>query len=69
MLRSLRGAGVIGNYADVNTGLEYWVSRPKRRGGDRHWAGGGVVRVEPDVVDEYWRDIRRCSPPDNPFVA
>ena len=58
-----------GNYLDINTGLEYWVSGPKRNGQDRHWAGGGPVRVEPDVVEEYWRDIRNCTAPANPFLA
>jgi hypothetical protein len=63
------GRRYLRNYIDINTGLEYWVSGPKRNGQDRHWAGGGEVRVDPDVVDEYWRDIRQCDPPKNPFVA
>ncbi|MEM7312414.1 MAG: 1-deoxy-D-xylulose-5-phosphate synthase [Planctomycetota bacterium] len=58
-----------GNYIDENTGLEYWVSGPKRNGRDRHWAGGGPVRIDQNVVDEYWRDIRKCNVPDNPFVT
>jgi hypothetical protein len=69
VLRSLRGSGVSGNYKDVNTGLEYWVSGPKKNGKDRHWAGGGPVRIDPDVADEYWRDIRRCDPPQNPLLT
>jgi hypothetical protein len=68
-LQSLKGRGISGNYYDVATGFEYWVSGPKRNGGDRHWAGGGVVRIDADVVDEYWREIRGCEPPANPFVA
>ena len=31
--------GVRGNYVDVETGEEYWISRPKKNGQDRHWAG------------------------------
>lgn len=58
-----------GNYVDANSGLEYWVSGPKRSGKDRHWAGGGDVRIDPDVVDEYWRDVRGCAVPDNPFLT
>jgi hypothetical protein len=69
MLQSLRGRGIYGNYFDAKTGLEYWVSGPKKNGQDRHWAGCGDVRVEADVVDEYWRDIRKCEQPENPFVA
>jgi hypothetical protein len=69
ILQSCRGAGISGNYIDVNNGYEYWVSGPKKNGGDRHWAGGGEVRVESDVIDEYWREIRGREPPENPFVA
>ena len=69
VLKSCRGSGVSGNYVDANTGLEYWVSGPKKKGGDRHWAGGGVVRIDPAAVDEYWRDIRSCDPPENPLIA
>jgi hypothetical protein len=68
-LQSQRGAGIMGNYADTTTGIEYWVSGPKRNGEDRHWAGGGPVKIEPEVVDEYWRNIRGCEPPDDPFTA
>ena len=50
-----------GNYVDVKTGVEYWVSGPKKNGGDRHWAGSGKVQIDADVVDEYWRDIRQCK--------
>lgn len=62
-------SGVYGNYLDPMTQTEYWVSGPKKNGGDRHWSGGGEVRVDADVVDEYWHDIRGCAPPHNPFVA
>jgi|SRR6478672_12209420 hypothetical protein len=68
-LQSCRGSGIRGNYFDAKTGIEYWVSGPKKTGEDRHWAGGGVVRIDADVVDEYWRNIRECEPPENPFVA
>jgi hypothetical protein len=64
-----RGSGIRGNYFDAQTGIEYWVSGPKQKGGDRHWAGGGPVLVDPDVVDEYWRDIRMCDPPSDPSRA
>lgn len=70
VLKTLRGNGVSGgNYYDTNTGIEYWVSGPKKNGEDRHWAGSGGVSIEPDCVDEYWRDIRGCKPPANPFVT
>jgi hypothetical protein len=69
ILASQRGAGIMGNYIDANTGIEYWVSGPKKNGQDRHWAGSGDVRIEADVVDEYWRDVRACNSPDNPYLT
>ncbi len=69
VLQSLRGRGAGANYHNVNTGLDYWCSRPKKNGQDRHWAGSGAVAIDADVVDEYWREIRGCEPPDNPYIA
>ena len=76
--RSIRYRGLLlqrcndphgGNYFDANTGLAYWVSGPKKNGQDRHWAGGGPVYIDQDVVDEYWRNIRGREPPENPFLT
>jgi hypothetical protein len=52
-----RGHGVSGNYFDVETGEEYWVSGVKKNREDRHWAGSGPVLIDPDAVDEYRRII------------
>ena len=52
-LARIPGKGVVGNYRDVHTGVEYWVSAPKRDGSDRHWAGGGPVHVDLDIRREY----------------
>ena len=56
--RSCVGRGIAGNYFDVKTGEEYWISGPKKNGEDRHWAGSGPVEIDPDVADEYWTEIR-----------
>jgi hypothetical protein len=48
-----KGNGVKGNYLDVETGDEYWISGVKRDGADRHSAGGGPVTIEAAVVEEY----------------
>lgn len=58
-LQSLKGAGVAGNYYDLETGDEYWVSGVKKNREDRHWAGSGAVNVEGDVRDEYERSVGR----------
>ena len=57
--QSLKGSGISGNYFDVETGEEYWISGCKRNGQDRHWAGGGPVDIDDDVREEYWTEIRR----------
>ncbi len=48
-----RHNGVSGNYIDVGTGDEYWISGIKRDGTDRHWAGGGPVEIDFDIRDQY----------------
>jgi hypothetical protein len=57
-LRRLRGGGIEGNHFDVTTGEEYWVSGPKRDGGDRLFGERVPVHVDEDVREEYWADIR-----------
>jgi hypothetical protein len=57
--QSLKGAGFKSNYYAVETGDDYWISGPKRRGGDRMYGSVLPVEIDEDVRDEYWRDIRR----------
>lgn len=57
--QSLKGAGFKSNYYDVETGADYWISGPKRRGGDRLYGSLHPVEIDEDVRGEYWRDIRR----------
>ncbi len=51
--QSLKGDGVQGNYVDVETEEEYWISGAKKSQQDRHWAGSGMVLIDETVVDEY----------------
>jgi hypothetical protein len=67
--QSCNGQGIAGNYFDTETGDEYWISGPKKNGQDRHWAGGGDVFIDDDVIEAYWRDIRGRAPPKNPNIA
>jgi len=57
--QSLKGAGFKSNYYCVETGADYWISGPKRRGGDRMYGSVLSVEIDEDVREEYWRDIRR----------
>ena len=56
--QSLKGAGFKSNYYAVETGDNYWISGPKRRGGDRMYGSALPVEIDEDVRAEYWRDIR-----------
>lgn len=58
-LQSLKGAGFKSNYYCVETGEDYWISGPKRRGGDALYGGNTRIEIDEDVRQEYWRDIRR----------
>ena len=48
-----RCKGVSGNFVDVETGEEYWISGVKKDGTDRHWAGSGKIVIDRKVVAEY----------------
>ena len=41
---------------DGDTADRYWVSGPKKRGGDRLYSG--VVEIDEDAREEYWCKIR-----------
>lgn len=45
--------GISGNYYDIETGEEYWISGVKKNGHDRHWAGSGQIVIDRKVVEEY----------------
>lgn len=47
------GQGIVGNYVEVSTGDEYWVSGVGVNGKDRHSAGSGPVEVDEDAREEY----------------
>ena len=57
--QSLGGRGFKANYFDVESGEAYWISGCKRRGGDRLY--GGLIEIDEDVREEYWRVIRECA--------
>lgn len=54
--RSLKG-GYKANYFEVASGDEYWISGPKRAGGDTLYPG--IVEIDEDVREEYWLEIRQ----------
>ena len=64
-----RCQGVSGNYRDVETGEEYWISGIKRNGQNRHWAGSGKVIIDRKCVDEYLSAVSLSSLPDSGFTV
>ena len=61
--QSSKGGG-IGNFFDLETGEQYWISGIKREGGDRHWAGGGIISVDLEALENFLalRDFTELDP-------
>ena len=54
-------SGINGNYYDIETGDEYWISGVKKDMTDRHWAGGGLIHIEKQVLDDYLKIVGQSS--------
>ena len=52
-LKNSNAQGIAGNYYDIENGDEYWISGVKKNGADRHWAGGGKIMIDRNVIDLY----------------
>jgi hypothetical protein len=50
--------GFKSNYICVETGEAYWISGPKKRGGDALYATNIPTKIDDDVRVEYWTVIR-----------
>ena len=58
--QSLKGSGFKANYYDAETGVEYWISGPRRDGLDRLYGKSALtVDIDEDVREEYWTEIRK----------
>lgn len=56
-LKKIHGGGISGNYYDLETEEEYWISGIKKNGRDRHWAGSGKIKIEASIVGEYLKVV------------
>jgi hypothetical protein len=56
-----KAKGFKANY-HCDTGEWYWISGPKKRGGDALYATNTPTEIDEDVREEYWTTIR--SQPD-----
>ena len=45
--------GCNGNFIDVESGDEYWISGVKKDGTDRHWAGKGKIIIDEKIIHDY----------------
>jgi len=52
-LKKARNRGIAGNFLDLETGDEYWVSGVKKRGSNRHWAGSGKIQIDVNAFSEF----------------
>ena len=52
-LTLLKARGVRGNFLDVETRREYWVSGVKKRGSNVHYAVPASVEVDADALEGY----------------
>jgi hypothetical protein len=59
-----KGNGISGNFFDVETGEEYWVSGVKRRGSNAHWAENAIgIEIDADALEEYRATRSPAKPP------
>lgn len=56
--QSLKGAGFKSNYFEVETGVDYWISGPRKDGCDRLYGERVPVEIDEEVREEYWIEIR-----------
>ena len=55
----LKANGIMGNYIDIETNEEYWISGIKKNGQNRHSAGNGKIIIDKKIVEEYLKYIRK----------
>ena len=61
--QSLNGMGINGNYFDLESGDEYWISGVKKDMSDRHKFGGGKIYVEKRILSKYLQTIGKTELP------
>jgi hypothetical protein len=56
-----KSSGIDANHYDLLTGESYWISGVKKRGSNRHWAGGGPIHIEKSIVAWYNAYVERAD--------
>ncbi|WP_198669823.1 hypothetical protein [Cognataquiflexum aquatile] len=57
----MNGKGINGNYFDLESGDEYWISGIKKDMSDRHKFGGGKILVEKRILNDYLKIINKSE--------
>jgi hypothetical protein len=57
-----------GNFYDIESGDEYWISGTKKDMSDRHKFGGGKILVEKRILNEYLLTIGKSELPKTNFA-
>ena len=57
--QTLAGKGISGNYYNIETGEEYWISGPKKNMTDRHRFGSGKICIEERILEDYLKLVGR----------
>jgi hypothetical protein len=52
-LQRAKGGGLRGNFFDLVTGEEYWISGVKKRGSNAHWAARISIEIDADAQAEF----------------
>ncbi len=60
--------GILGNYYDVESGEEYWISGIKKNGTDRHWTGCGKIIIDRKIINNYLSVIGKEKLDDTKFI-
>ena len=56
-------ARIQGNFIDIESGNEYWISGVKKNMSDRHQFGGGEIFVEKRILNDYLKIIGKTELP------
>ena len=59
VLKKMKGGGISGNFIDLPTGEEYWVSGVKKKGSNAHWAERTTVAIDEDAREEYGKIVKK----------
>ena len=65
--QSLNGMGINGNYFDIESGDEYWISGVKKDMTDRHKFGSGKIFVEKRILSDYLKIINKSELPQSEY--